>query len=75
MRMPRQAASAFDLGLGDRQHSLGELGKAYEVCDPWLLMIKIGSIYDPLRSDPRFVELLRKMNLDNGPMRTPSLNR
>jgi tetratricopeptide (TPR) repeat protein len=52
------------LGLGDRQRSLEGLERAYQVRDPCLGNLKIDSIYDPLRSDPRFIELLRKVGLD-----------
>jgi adenylate cyclase len=55
------------LGLGDRQRSLQGLEKAYEARDPWLGGLKVDRIYDPLRSDPRFIELLRKVGLDNTP--------
>jgi hypothetical protein len=57
------------LGLGDRQRSLQGLEKAYrvEARDPWLLGLKVDRIYDPLRSDPRFIKLLRQVGLDNTP--------
>lgn len=40
------------------------LEKAYEVRDPWLTEIKNNHFYDDIRSDPRYVELLKKMKLD-----------
>jgi tetratricopeptide (TPR) repeat protein len=52
------------LGLGDRQRSLVGLEKAYEVRETWLENLKIDRIYDPLRSDPRFIKLLREVGLN-----------
>ena len=52
------------LGLGDRQRSLDGLEKAYEAHDPWLMNLKMDRMYAPLRSDPRFIELLRKMGME-----------
>jgi hypothetical protein len=39
------------------------LEEAYRVRDPNLPGSLVSPIYDPLRSDPRFQDLLRKMNL------------
>jgi adenylate cyclase len=52
------------LGLGDRERALGGLEKAYEARSNWLTNLKMDRIFDPLRSDPRFIELLRKVGLD-----------
>jgi hypothetical protein len=50
--------------LGDKRTALDLLEKAYEDRDwnlPWL---KVDHNYDSLRSEPRFVELLKKVGLD-----------
>jgi tetratricopeptide (TPR) repeat protein len=52
------------IGLGERQRSLDGMEKAYEIHDPWLMQIKMDKVFDPLRSEPRFIELLRKVHLD-----------
>ncbi len=53
------------LGLGDKQRALEGLKKAYEVRSQWLLFLKVDRIFNPLRSDPRFIELLKKVGLNN----------
>lgn len=53
------------LGFGDHQRALGGLEKAYEVRSQWLTFLKVDKFYDPLRSDQRFIELLKKVGLNN----------
>ncbi len=53
------------IGLGDKQRALEGLEKAYEVRSQWLLFLKVDRIFNPLRSDPRFIELLKKVGLNN----------
>ena len=40
------------------------LEKAYEELDPWLCFLKVYRNFDHVRSDPRYLALLKKMNLD-----------
>jgi tetratricopeptide (TPR) repeat protein len=49
------------VGLGDKDKAFEWLEKAYE--DRSIGAIKVNPVYDPLRSDPRFADLLRRMNL------------
>jgi hypothetical protein len=54
--------AGFYLSAGDREQALAWLERAYEAHDP--NMPYLGwPWYDPLRSDPRFKDLVRKMNL------------
>jgi serine/threonine protein kinase/tetratricopeptide (TPR) repeat protein len=48
-------------GLGEKDKVFEWLEKAYE--DRTIGAIKVNPVYDPLRSDPRFADLLRRMNL------------
>jgi len=50
-------------GLGDRDQAFHWLDVAYEAHDGVLILLKTDPTMDPLRSDPRFAELLRRMNL------------
>ncbi len=50
-------------GLGEKDQALSYLEKAYEDRDYLLTTLQDEPRFDPLRSDPRFLELLRRMNL------------
>ena len=47
---------------GDVQHAIDMLEEAYEVRDPNLPYIGL-PLFDPLRSDPRFQDLVQRMGL------------
>jgi tetratricopeptide (TPR) repeat protein len=50
------------LGLGDKDQALTFLERAYEEQDPGLFYLKVSPFLDPLRSEPRFQALLRRVN-------------
>ena len=50
--------------LGEKDRALGELERARDANDFFLTFIKVDPAYDDLRSDARFQNLLRRMNLD-----------
>jgi tetratricopeptide (TPR) repeat protein len=51
------------LAIGDKQQAFYWLEKAFSEVDPALILLKVLPEFDPLRSDPRFTELLRKIGL------------
>ena len=51
------------LGLGEYSRALDWLEKGYEERAWMMLTLKAEPVYDPLRSEPRFHEILKKMNL------------
>lgn len=51
------------MGLGERERVFEELDRAYQRRDPDLPYMNSDPILDPLRSDPRFTEMLRKIGL------------
>ncbi|MFZ0890526.1 MAG: hypothetical protein WA005_18955, partial [Candidatus Binataceae bacterium] len=57
-------AAIIYLGLGDKEQALDGLDKAYETRSSWLCLLKVDKAYDPLRSEPRFIALLKKVGLD-----------
>ena len=51
------------LGLGDRDKAFRWLEKAYENHDAGLMWLKIDPVFDELRTDPRFLDLLVRVRL------------
>jgi tetratricopeptide (TPR) repeat protein len=47
-------------GLGDKDQAIEQLNKAYENRHPGLVLIRVEPLFDSLRDDQRFQELLRK---------------
>ncbi len=54
--------ASFYAHAGEKKPALGWLEKAYEQHTPALVWLKAERTWDPLRSDPRFQDLLRHMN-------------
>ena len=52
------------LGLGDRERALAYLERAYASSSQWMGWLKEDRMFDPLRSEPRFAALLRKLRFD-----------
>ncbi len=64
----RSVYSPWDMGgvhafLGDKDQAFAWLERAYRERTSRLPWIKVDPRFDPLRSDPRFQDLLRRMNL------------
>ncbi len=55
--------AAIYAGLGDNDQAFACLEKAYEQHDAKLVYLKVEPLLDPLRSDPRFAGLLRRVGL------------
>jgi TolB-like protein/DNA-binding winged helix-turn-helix (wHTH) protein/Tfp pilus assembly protein PilF len=50
-------------GLGERDAAFAKLEQAYDQRSPNLVGIKVDRLLEPLRDDPRFAQLVRRMNL------------
>jgi serine/threonine protein kinase/tetratricopeptide (TPR) repeat protein len=55
--------AVISLGLGDREQAFMWLQKAYQDRSAWLVNLKADPWFDPIRSDPRFVDLVRRVGL------------
>jgi tetratricopeptide (TPR) repeat protein len=52
------------LGMGDRERALDYLERAYASDSQWMGWLKMDRIFDPLRAEPRFVALMKKLRFD-----------
>ncbi len=50
------------IALGERDRAIERLQRAFQEHDQLIPYLKVWYIFDPLRSDPRFQDLLRRMN-------------
>ena len=57
------AFALLHIGLGERDSALDWIERAYEERRGWLAYLRVNAIFDPLRGEPRFEALARRMNL------------
>ena len=50
--------------LGDKEKAFFWFEKVFEQRDPFVLQFKVEPAFDPLRDDPRYAALLRKIGLE-----------
>ena len=62
--VPSIAFARIYIGLGDNDNAISWLQKAYDEHSWELSWLNSDPICDPLRSDPRFIELVKKMNFE-----------
>ena len=62
--IPASCFAWIHLGLGELEQAFAWMNRAVDQRDPMMTPIKSYEFFDPLRSDPRFAALLRKMNLE-----------
>jgi TolB-like protein/DNA-binding winged helix-turn-helix (wHTH) protein/Tfp pilus assembly protein PilF len=61
--VPSYDKALLYMGLGDDNRTLAELGKAYKEGSFWMLTLQSDPRFDPLRSDARFQELVRRVGV------------
>ena len=61
--IPSAALVNAYLGLGDYEQTFSWLERAYKEHSPILQYIKVHPFFDPLRGDPRFADLVRRVGL------------
>jgi hypothetical protein len=52
------------VGLRDKDHAFEQLERAYDDRAGWMINLNVEPIFDPIRSDARFIELVRRMRLN-----------
>jgi len=68
-RSRREYVGGYELAiihaaLGEQDLAFRQLERSYQDHQPHLANLRVDPLLDPLRSDPRFRELVRKMNLE-----------
>jgi hypothetical protein len=53
-----------DAGIGEKEKVIELLQQAYSEHSNAVVQIKVDPMYDPLRNDPRFEDLLRRIGLE-----------
>jgi tetratricopeptide (TPR) repeat protein len=51
------------IGLGDTDQAFAWLEKSFTERERWMLQLKVAPFLDPLRSDPRFAELVQRVGV------------
>jgi hypothetical protein len=51
------------LGVGDKEQAFAWMEQAYEEQSMILQYLKVHPFFDPVRDDPRFADLLRRVGL------------
>jgi serine/threonine-protein kinase len=52
------------VALGDNDRAFEYLQKGFEERAGWMLWLRVDPVWNPLRDDPRFSALLKKMDLE-----------
>jgi tetratricopeptide (TPR) repeat protein len=64
----RRHVSPYDMavmhvGLGETDQAFDWLEESYAQRERWMLQLKVAPFLDPLRSDPRFADLVRRVGV------------
>ncbi len=66
--VPALHAAYVQIGLGNLEQAFELMEKSYRERAGLLVFLKVEPIFDPLRSDPRFTNLLERLGLLAGPL-------
>ena len=61
--VPRWFLSIIWVGLNDNERALQALEEAFGDREPCLVSLKVEPIFDPLRDDNRFADMIRRVGL------------
>jgi serine/threonine-protein kinase len=57
--------AVIHIALGEKGHAFEWLQKAYQDQSAWLVYLRVDPYFDPVRSDPEFTDLVRRLNFPN----------
>lgn len=57
------ATAQVHLGLGEKERALDQLERAFDQKEPLMVFLKVEPKWDELRSEPRFIALIERLNL------------
>ena len=60
---PPEYIAGIYLSLGEKEQALAWLERAYEARGDYLVFVKVDPLWDSLRSEPRFQDLMRRIGL------------
>ncbi len=63
--VPSYSFALVYFGLGENDHAIQWLVRAYEERDGFLVNLKVGPMLDPLRDNPRFQDLMRRVGFES----------
>ena len=61
--VPHWFHSIVRIGLGDNERALQSLENAFRDHEPCLVSLKVDPVFDPLRGEARFAEMVRRVGL------------
>ncbi len=61
--VPSHAVALIHIGLGQKDQAFACMERAYEERAHLVVDLKVAPVFDPLRSDPRFQDLVRRVGL------------
>ena len=56
--------AVIHLALGEKEQAFDWMQKAYDDRSAWLVYLKVDPLFDSVRADPRFTDLLRRVGLN-----------
>jgi adenylate cyclase len=62
--VPHWFRSFVWLGLGEPERAFAELDAAFRDHEPCLVSLKVDAMFDPIRADPRFAAMVRRVGLE-----------
>jgi serine/threonine-protein kinase len=70
--VPPYRVATIYVGLGEKEEAFRWLDRAYKERDGWMVWLNLDPVLDPIRSDKRFKQLLKKVGLaDASPRPSP----